>query len=246
MWDKARDLKEEGYHALAAEEFLAQLPRRPNDPIIHREIGECLYLSQSLGRRGKEDVRRLALAHFLQAIDHHVHRGEKAEAVDLYAKIRVLYVKEIPPSLVERMTTLSGKGFGTAVILPQDMEKKRVHLEEKLKERMNEGDHVQAYAALTELVGMDAVGKMGPLGLILGAEAASRSKDAGLAERMFEQVALRGDERQSLRALLYLGRAWLKTPRQSRLADLYRISRERHTNIDMNPEWVELGEKLRS
>jgi membrane associated rhomboid family serine protease len=245
LWDKAQGLKEEGFHALAAEEFIAQLPRRPDDPEIHREIGECLYHSQSLGRRGREDVRRLALSHLMQAMDLHIRRGEKAEAVELYSRVVEPYRKDIPQDVHDRMRTLSEKGYGAASLVREDPAARLDRLVAEMKERMNAADPVRAYAVLSEIVGMDGTGKLTPVTLFLAAETAARAKDQGLAERLFEQVALKGDEDQTMRALLFLSRAWLKTPRQTRLTDLYRASRERHANIDLRPEWKDLGERLR-
>ncbi len=245
LWDKAVALKEEGFHALAASEFIALLPQKSGDPGIHREIGECLFHSGSAGRRGREDARKLALAHFLKAIDLHVHRGEKPEAVALYARIREPYDREIPREVHERMGILAEKGYGGAGVLREDPAVRLDRLVEELKARLNAADPVKAYAVLSEIAGMEGIGKLPPVLLYLAAETALRAKDAGLAERLFEQVALKGDEGQTMRALSFLARAWLKTPRQTRLADLYRASRERHANIDLRPEWKEMGEMLR-
>jgi membrane associated rhomboid family serine protease len=97
LWDKAQELKEEGFYSLAAEELIAQLPRRPGDPVIHKDIGECLYQSRSLGRRSKTETRRLSLSHFLKAVDHYVHRGQLKEAVDLYAHLLDLFDRQGDP-----------------------------------------------------------------------------------------------------------------------------------------------------
>lgn len=247
LWDKAVALKEGGFPALAAEEFLEQAPKRLDDPVVHREIGECLLRAGKFKRLSKDEVRKTALTHLTRAIDLHVHRGEKAEAVNLFGRMRdQMPPGEIPTGLQERMTILAQKGYGTPLREWSDPVTRRVQLEEELREKWNAGDQAGAYSLLVELGGMESLGQWPPIVLYLGAETAARMKDTGLAERLYEQVALKGDEAQTLRALLYLSRAWLKTPRQRRLSDLYRVSRERHVNIDQHPEWVELGVNLRS
>jgi membrane associated rhomboid family serine protease len=245
LWEKALTLKEQGMFAQAAEEFIALLPGRSEDPVIHREIGDCLQRAGRLGRRSKEETRAEAFSYFRRAIDLHVHRGEKAEAVELYSGMLGPLGDLITPDLRERMSLLAVKGYGNVSNAIRDPLVRRAALEAAVREKWNCGDTGGAYAVLVEMAGLEGMGQWPPIVLSLGAETALRAKDIGLAEKLFEQLALKGDEKQTLRALQYLSKGWLKTPQQRRLVDLYRSSRERHANIDLVPEWVELGLKLK-
>lgn len=242
----ANGLYQEGAYRMAEDEFRSLLKAHPEDLEVRFGLAESLLDQSIRGFRRDPRKKSEALVHYLWILDR-LNREEKAgEAADLYQTLLGPYTREELGEKHAFLASANAKKSGKIIVEDEESYlRKREKLFSDFNALESTGKYKKAYGVLGEILQGNEVHLLEPSFLARAGEVALRIKDIGMAERLFESVAKRGDMPQTVRALDVLSRYWLKGRKQLDLHFLYKTSAQRFSEIHLFPEWVELGTKLK-
>ncbi len=247
LLEEAHQVMAEGHWGLAEEKFRFLVSLRPDDLEPHLGLAESLFDESVKGVKKYPAKQAEALIHYRWVLDHLLQTGKTKEALALYQKLIGPYR---PEDIGERFGSLvltDARPPGDVPAAPQDVPKgKGNKLHTDFGSFEGAGNYAQAKVVLDEILLREDIHGLTPAFLSRAGEVCLRVQAIGNAERLFEEVARRGDVNQTVRALEILARYWLKNRKQADLLLLYKESQYRFPTIDVFPEWVELGEKLKS
>jgi hypothetical protein len=244
--ENAKKLLSEGAHGMAENEYRSLLEKSPDNLEAHSGLAESLFEQAIKGLRKDPIKRKEALEQFQWILDHYL-RGNKPD------KAAVLYKRLLGPYTAEEIgeghqVRVEGHVQKTGDVIVQDSQSYLDHrkkLQDDFSSVEGAGKYREAHSVLNHLLLKSEIHQLDPSFLARAGEVCLRVQDIGLAERIFESVAKRGDLKLTVRALEVLSRYWLKTPRQPELSRLYLNSSDRFIDLNLFPEWVELGHKLK-
>jgi hypothetical protein len=210
-------------------------------------LAESLFGQAIKGVKKDTAKKEEALQKYRWVLDHYIREQKTYEALGLYKRLLGHYSAS---EMGERYRSLVGdyaKQTGNIILHGKDdlVEFEKVFLTD-FNNFEGVGNYFKAHVVLLEILEKIEVSELDPSFLSRAGEVCLRVKDIKLAEKLFEAVAKRGDLRQTVRALDVLARYWLRTPQQPALNFLYKDSAARFHNLYLFPEWVELGEKLKT
>lgn len=245
--EMALKLLREGAYGLAEEQFKILLGVRTDDPEVRLGLADSLLGQVEWGVRKDAGKMNEALPHFMWVLEHYLQTRKLHEAIQLYKRLLGPYSgKEMGEDIKSRIDAVSDE-LGTIIV--HDGEDFSVHLgklHQEFELYEQSARHGQAQSVVDDILKCESIDDIEPGFLARLGEIALRNNKDRQAERIFEQVAKRGDKLQTIRALEVMARLWMDSARRPRLAHLYDESAERFATIDESHEWVELGKKIRS
>lgn len=243
--ETAQESLRQGDFNIAENQFRPLLEKHPDDPDARLGLAKSLFGQADRGLRKDPQKKAEALEQYRWVLEYDLKNGKHQEALELYRKILGPYSAEEIGQRFKTLVSGAAEAMGTmAVHDGHDLHllKKKLHAE--FDDFANRGKFPQAQAVLEEILKCEDVHGMEAVFLCRLGEVCQRVGGQKTTEDIYEEIAKRGDGRQTAKALAVLARYWLNTPKQLQLAHLYKASAERFATLDDSPEWVELGRKL--
>jgi membrane associated rhomboid family serine protease len=246
LWmEQAVLFRDSKMYADALREFQQVLALNPDNALAHQESGFCYWGLHNPARTGDPNLEKARKA-FAEALELFLKQGKHHEAMLLFERVLKFFkLSDFPEKIPILLRAHQTPGDFAQALLTDDPAERLKILQENFKGQFHRGSYSSARQTLRELAEVLETRLMEPSLLEAAGEVCSRVKDQPGLDLYFEFLGKTGDERQTVRALSVLARTWMRTPKQTRLAFLYKGAKERLPKLDAFDEWVQLGEQLR-
>lgn len=243
--ERATLFRESKMYRDAAGEYERVLRLNPKNALAHQELGFC-YWGLHNPVKSADPYLPKARTHFIEALELYLKDERGHDAVMLYEKLmKIMTPKDFPEKFPVILKAVQKEPGMAQAVLSADPVERRLILENNFRGQYHRGSYQAARETLRELTAvLDPIQMESDL-LEAAGETCVRVSDQADVDLYFERLSLKGDERQTVRALTALAKTWLQTPKQLQLTVLFKKADERLYRLRAYDEWVELEKKLR-
>ena len=241
LLDRAREDARNGFYLAAVSQYIEWLGRHPGDAEARCELADFYLHKSEKERFFKRGDREKALAMYQWAMELWLAQGREMDAVRVFRSLKSAFRdEEYRPRLLEAIQNLGEKDKKLSLKAAD----RREGLEEEVRRLYAEANFWTANAALLEWWKLGDLSQSDPAFLILAGEIFGRIGERAKSERIYEFLAEHGDEIQAARALHFLFKGWMGTPRQIHLKVVFRHALERLPGLGLNHEITELSGRI--